>query len=224
MPVPRANDLSYRPDKHAKPPEWAWWEFDIDDFTAGRADLMKSLLDATDPDLTRFLVGHNGKLVLWHGWADAGAPPEPTFDYYGQVVGKTFGGKIEAARERARLYMFPGMGHCGGGPGPNEWDPLTPLVNWVEQGTAPDSVVARRVTDGRVTNERRVCAQPQAARYTGRPASGERSRELGCHQLHLRVTNMIKPAVLICGALTLTGAAAQTGAPAETADVDAGRG
>jgi feruloyl esterase len=167
VPVPRANDLSYRPDKHANPPEWAWWDFDIDDFTAGRADLMKSLLDATDPDLTRFLVGHNGKLVLWHGWADAGAPPEPTFDYYGQVVGKTFGGKIDAARERARLYMFPGMGHCGGGPGPNEWDPLTPLVSWVEQGTAPDSVVAQRVTDGRVTNERRVCAQPQAARYTG---------------------------------------------------------
>jgi feruloyl esterase len=167
VPVPRANDLSYRPDKHANPPEWAWWEFDIDDFTAGRADLMKSLLDATDPDLTRFLVGHNGKLVLWHGWADAGAPPEPTFDYYQQVVGKTFGGKIEAARERARLYMFPGMGHCGGGPGPNEWDPLTPLVSWVEQGTAPDSVVAQRVTESRVTNERRVCAQPQAARYTG---------------------------------------------------------
>jgi feruloyl esterase len=167
VPVPRANDLSYPPDKHANPPEWAWWEFDIDDFTAGRANLMKSLLDATDPDLTRFLVGHNGKLVLWHGWADAGAPPEPTFDYYGQMVGKTFGGKIDAARERARLYMFPGMGHCGGGPGPNEWDPLTPLVSWVEQGTAPDSVVARRVTDGRVTNERRVCAQPQAVRYTG---------------------------------------------------------
>jgi feruloyl esterase len=63
--------------------------------------------------------------------------------------------------------MFPGMGHCGGGPGPNEWDPLTPLVNWVEQGTAPDSVIAQRLTDGRVTNERRVCAQPQTARYTG---------------------------------------------------------
>jgi feruloyl esterase len=172
VPVPRANDLSYKPNRSSNPPEWAWWEFNIDDVTAGRADFMKSLLDATDPDLTRFLVGHNGKLVLWHGWADVGVPPEATFDYYGQMIGKTFGGKRDAARERARLFMFPGMGHCGGGPGPNEWDPLTPLVSWVEQGTAPDSVVARREADGRVTNERRVCAQPLKARYTG-PAGGE---------------------------------------------------
>jgi feruloyl esterase len=77
--------------------------------------------------------------------------------------------------------MFPGMGHCGGGPGPNTWDPLAPLVAWVENGTAPDSVVARHSTDGRVDdpwkspkgdNERRVCAHPQVARYSG-PAGGE---------------------------------------------------
>ncbi len=174
VPVARANDLSYKPNKSVNPPEWAWWEFNIDDVTAGRADFMKALLDATDPDLTRFLVGHNGKLVLWHGWADVGVPPEATSDYYKQVVDKTFAGKVDAARERARLYMFPGMGHCGGGPGPNEWDALTPLVSWVEQGTAPDSVIAQRRTDGRVTNERRVCAQPQAARYSG-PAGGEQN-------------------------------------------------
>jgi hypothetical protein len=172
VPVQRANDVSYVPDKKATPPEWAWWEFDIDDFTAGKADLMKSLMNATDPKLERFLLRRNGKLILWHGWNDAGAPPEPTKDYYDGVVAATFGGDGAKAREHARLFMFPGMGHCGGGPGPNTWDPLTPLVEWVENGTAPDSVVARHSTAGRVDNERRVCAYPQVARYSG-PAGGE---------------------------------------------------
>ena len=117
VPVPRANDLTYVPDKTATPPEWAWWEFDIDDLTAGKSDLMKSLMNATDPDLQRFLVRGDRKLILWHGWNDAGAPPEPTKDYYDQVVATTFGGDRAQAREDARLFMFPGMGHCGGGPG-----------------------------------------------------------------------------------------------------------
>jgi feruloyl esterase len=171
VPVPRANDLSYVPDKKATPPEWAWWEFDIDDLTAGRADLMRELMNATEPDLERFLKRRDGKLILWHGWNDAGAPPEPTKDYYDELVGSTFGGDLAAARERARLFMFPGMGHCGGGPGPNDWDPLAPLVEWVENGAAPDHVVATHSTDGRVDNERRVCAYPQVARYAG-PAAG----------------------------------------------------
>ena len=167
VPVPRANDLTYVPDKNATPPEWAWWEFDIDDLTAGKADLMRELMNATEPNLERFLKRHDGKLILWHGWSDAGAPPEPTKDYYDAVVAQTFGGDLAAARERARLFMFPGMGHCGGGPGPNDWDPLGPLVQWVETGTAPDAVVATHSTDGRVDNERRVCAYPQVAHYTG---------------------------------------------------------
>jgi len=175
VPVPRANDLSYVPDKTATPQEWAWWEFNIDDLTAGKADVMKSLMNATDPNLERFLVRRNGKLILWHGWNDAGAPPEPTQDYYDEVVAKTFGGDRAAARERARLFMFPGMGHCSGGPGPDTWDPLAPLVAWVENGTAPDSVVATHSTDGRIDNERTVCAYPQVARYSG-PAGGANDR------------------------------------------------
>ena len=81
--------------------------------------------------------------------------------------------------------MFPGMGHCGGGPGPNDWDPLAPLVQWVENGTAPEHVVATHSTDGRVDNERRVCAYPQVARYTGPRRRRERSFELAGRELHL---------------------------------------
>ena len=180
VPVPRANDLSYVPNKTATPPEWAWWQFDIDDLTAGKADLMKSLVNATEPDLTRFLARRDGKLILWHGWNDAGAPPEPTLDYYEEVVAATFDGDAAKAREHARLFMFPGMGHCGGGPGPNTWDALGTLVAWVENGTAPEFVIARHASDGRVDdpwtspkgdNERAVCAHPQVARYSG-PAGG----------------------------------------------------
>ena len=171
VPVPRANDLSYVPDKKATPPEWAWWQFDIDDLTAGKADRMREIMNATDPNLARFLERRDGKLILWHGWNDAGAPPEPTKDYYDDVVAATFGGDLAAAREHARLFMFPGMGHCSGGPGPDTWDPLAPLVEWVEKGTAPEHVVATHATGGRVDNERRVCAYPQVARYSG-PAGG----------------------------------------------------
>jgi feruloyl esterase len=130
---------------------------------------MKAITNADDPNLQRFLVGRNGKLILWHGWADAGAPPEPTVDYYEALVTATFSGDSAAARERARLFMFPGMGHCGGGPGPNEWDPLTPLVQWVENGIAPDDVIATHRTGGVPDNERRVCAYPGLASYTGAP-------------------------------------------------------
>jgi feruloyl esterase len=161
------NDLSYTPDKSRQPPEYAWWEFDIDDMTAGRADFMKTITNADDPNLQRFVRQGNGKLILWHGWADAGAPPEPTLDYYREVVAATFDGDMDSAREHTRLFMFPGMGHCAGGPGPNRWDPLAPLVEWVENGRAPDSVVATHERDGQVDNERRICAYPQQAAYTG---------------------------------------------------------
>jgi feruloyl esterase len=93
--------------------------------------------------------------------------PQPIFEYYADVVADTFGGDIARARERARLFMMPGMYHCRGGPGPDEFDPLTPLVTWVEQGRAPEYLVARHRSNGAVDNERRVCAEPQHALFTG---------------------------------------------------------
>ena len=172
VPMPDPTDLSLTPDKSRMPPEWSWWEFDIDDYTAGLGDLMKSITDATDPDLERFLLKNNGKLILYHGWSDPGCHAEPTVDYYKDVVTTTFGGNIETARDHSRLFMVPGMGHCGGGPGPNRWDKLKPLVDWVENGNAPGFVVATHSTDGVVDNERRVCAYPELAVYTG-PVGGE---------------------------------------------------
>ena len=170
--MPDPTDLSQTPDKSRMPPEWSWWEFNIDDYTAGLGDLMKSITDATDPDLERFLLKNNGKLILYHGWSDPGCHAEPTVDYYKDVVTTTFEGDIEAARNHTRLFMAPGMGHCRGGVGPNEWDKLAPLVDWVENGIAPEYVVATHSTDEVVDNERRLCAYPELAVYTG-PAGGE---------------------------------------------------
>jgi len=167
--VPPADilDPSVEPDRKATPPEWAWWEFDIDDVTAGKGDLMKGITDAVDPDLSRFLLRQDGKLILYHGWADALVVPQPTVAYYRDVIATTFAGDVAAARERARLFMAPGMNHCRGGAGPDTWDRLQPLVDWVERGAAPDALIATHATDGVVDNERPICAYPERAVYTG---------------------------------------------------------
>ncbi|HEX6997202.1 MAG TPA: tannase/feruloyl esterase family alpha/beta hydrolase [Gammaproteobacteria bacterium] len=171
VPMPNPVDVKQTPDKSANPPEFAWWEFDIDDVTAGAGDFRMSITDATNPDLSRFLLREDGKLLLYHGWADPEGQAEPTLDYYERVVETTFGGDIDAARDKVRLFMVPGMGHCRGGPGPSEWDRLAPLVDWVENGVAPDSLVVQRRANGAVELERRVCAHPQRAVHVG-PDSG----------------------------------------------------
>ncbi len=172
--VPPRNlaDLSMAPDATRTPPEWAWWQFDIDDVTRGRGDLMKGITDANDPDLTRFLEVNDGKLILYHGWSDGLITPLGTVEYYDRMVDATFDGDLDAARERARLFMIPGMGHCSGGPGPNTWDKLAPLVDWVERGVVPDALVVQHLTGGSVDNERPIYAYPDQAVYSG-PAGGQ---------------------------------------------------
>ncbi len=176
---PDPTKLSTPLDKNAVFPEVAWWEFNMDDVTAGKGDSMMKITDATDPDLHRFLNLNNGKLILYEGWGDAAVYPEVITDYYKNVVETTFKGNYQGAHEKARLFMVPGMGHCSGGPGPNEWDKLAPLVQWVEHGQAPDSIVAVHRTgggeagSGRVDNERKLCPFPQHAIYTG--PSGEQN-------------------------------------------------
>ena len=172
VPLPDLADLSLKPDPTRTPPEWAWWQFDIDDVTRGEGDLMMGITDATDPELGRFLLENDGKLILYHGWSDGLIVPGPTIDYYEAMVETTFGGDLDAARERARLFLMPGMGHCAGGPGPNTWDRLPPLVEWVESGVAPDAIIATHSTDGVVDNERPIYPYPDQAVYTG-PAGGE---------------------------------------------------
>ncbi len=120
--------------------------------------LSSLLYSATNPDLRPFAAG-GGKLILWHGWAYQHISPQGTLQYWERmtrVSGRTDG--------FARFYLFPGMGHCGSGLGPNTFDVLTPLMSWVEMGAAPDALVANNATSG---VSRPVYPYPTVARYKG---------------------------------------------------------
>jgi hypothetical protein len=186
VPVTRPTDLSIAPSRTSTPPEFAWWEFDIDDYTAGKAARMSEILDATDPDLSRYMHRHGGKLLLYHGWADPERTGQPVIDYYEAVVDATFDGAVERASDQVRLFMVPGMGHCAGGPGLSEWDRLAPLVDWVENGNAPDRIVAEHQSDGEVDNQRLICPYPQNAVFIGPRARANDSAEWVEHNFECR--------------------------------------
>lgn len=169
--IPVLNDVNYQARRTGANPEYHWMEFDVQDFADGKAALMSSLMDATDPDLSAFLQDHDGKLIIYHGLTDALSVATATIGYFNDMVNTTFAGNMAEAAEKARLFLAPGMGHCGGGAGPNSWDKLVPLVNWVEQGIAPDSITATHSANGVIDNERPLCVYPQRARYIG-PTGG----------------------------------------------------
>src|SRR5262249_29219354 len=85
---------------------------------------------------------------------------------------KTMGGP-EKTKDFFRLFMAPGMGHCSGGPGPNQFDALGALEQWVEKGVAPDKLIASHVTNGQVDRTRPLCPDPQVARWKGTGSSDE---------------------------------------------------
>lgn len=112
-------------------------------FTAAMFASMESaraLYNADNPDLGAF-AGHGGKLILYHGWADPHISPLNTIDYY-ERVGRRMGAVTRAGF--VRLFLLPGMGHCGGGDGPSQFPLLASLMAWVEGGQAPDMVIAHR--------------------------------------------------------------------------------
>lgn len=169
--VPDVRDIHYKARSDGPMPEFHWIDWDIDDFFTTKGDLMKSITDANDPDLTGFLVNEDGKMIIYHGLVDTLIVATDTINYYNDMVDTTFAGNMATAQDSARLYLAPGMGHCRGGPGPDTWDKLAPLVDWVENGQAPASIVATHSSNGQVDNERPLCTYPQQARYVG-PAGG----------------------------------------------------
>jgi feruloyl esterase len=102
--------------------------------------------------------------VIYHGWGDTNVPPRSSVNYHKRLV-ETLG-PSETDRS-VRLYMAPGMGHCGGGEGPNVFDALAALDQWREEGKAPAEILASQLADGRVTRTRPLCPYPQIARYKG---------------------------------------------------------
>jgi len=108
---------------------------------------------------------HGGKLLLYHGWSDPNVPTLNTIKYYNSVI-DAMGGAANASKS-IRLFLEPGMGHCGGGEGPNVFDKVTALEQWVEQGKAPEKIVASHSSNGKVDRTRPLCPYPQVAKYTG---------------------------------------------------------
>lgn len=138
-------------------------------------------LNATDPNLTAF-EHRGGKLILYHGWSDAAIPPLNTVNYYKSVVARV--GQAQT-KTFVRLYMVPGMQHCGGGPGPSFFGQLgvvtssdpgqnvsAALERWVEKGVVPESIIARKYVDPLhpskgVEMTRPLCPYPKTAKYKG---------------------------------------------------------
>ena len=147
-----------------KDPNWDWKTFDFDKDVV-RGDRPENLImNATDPDMKRFF-SHGGKLLLYHGWSDPQVATLNTIEYYDRVVHSL--GRASKAADRIRLFLAPGMAHCGGGEGPNAFDKISLLERWVEQGKAPDSIIASHATGGKVDRTRPLCPYPQVAKYKG---------------------------------------------------------
>ena len=156
--------VKYLAFKNNPPISFTLNDIAFDKPTFDRVRQLAGLYDAIDPDLTAFRNA-GGKLILWHGWADQAIPPTGTVAYY-QAVQDRMGG-LASTQKFARLFMFPGVLHCGGGTAPNTFDLLTSLMNWVENKAAPTTVVAARSDNGTVVRTRPVFPYPLVARYTG---------------------------------------------------------
>lgn len=148
-------------------PEWDYNSFDFD-HDPELLDRWSRLADATDISLREFRA-RGGKLLMTYGWADQVLQPLMGVDYYEQAV--TANGPD--GTDFMRLFMVPGMPHCAGGLGPDQHDPVTAIIDWVETGTAPALLTARKVVDGATTRSRPLCPYPQVARYTGEGSSDE---------------------------------------------------
>jgi feruloyl esterase len=139
------------------------------DRDVARAARVATPLIAVDPDLSR-LVASDGKLLIYMGWSDPGIPPGYAPEYYRNVVSSL---GPESAQDSVRLYMVPGMGHCGGGDGTSAFDMIGVMEEWVEQGKTPDRIPASRVRNGQVDRTRPLCPYPQVAVYSGRGSTDE---------------------------------------------------
>jgi tannase/feruloyl esterase len=142
-------------------PNWDWRSFDLAKDTSLLTEKAGSM-DATNPDLQRFKA-RGGKLLLFHGWNDQLIPPENTVNYYSSVLAKMGSGQDDWLR----LFMEPGMQHCAGGPGPDQFNAIGAMERWRESGIAPDKIIASHITNNRVDMTRPLCPYPQVAKWTG---------------------------------------------------------
>jgi feruloyl esterase len=150
--------------------------FDFDGDMDALDDAMAARLNANTAELEEF-KSHGGKLLLFHGFADPQIPTLNTIAYYERLItSQTREGRhderkrkegLHHTQEFARLFLQPGVAHCNGGAGPDAVDFLGTLVQWVEQGIAPDQIIASKIANGVTAFTRPLCPYPALPRYSG---------------------------------------------------------
>ena len=148
--------------------KWDWRTFDVNKDLPLVDQKVGAIVNAVNPDLSKFKA-RGGKLLMYHGWNDTAISPGNAIDYYTSVQ-KRMGGKQD---DFIRLFMAPGMNHCGGGSGPNLVNWMAALERWREAGIAPDRVDAVRVGNNRIEVSRPLCPYPQIAVYNGKGTTND---------------------------------------------------
>jgi feruloyl esterase len=147
-----------------KDPGWDVGRFNFAADIVRADDTDNDTINALDADLRPF-IDRGGRLIQYHGWSDPQISPGNSVQYYQRVLAALGGpGKVQGSY---RLFMAPGMAHCGGGEGPNTFDMIGALEQWVEHSNAPDQVIASHATSGNVDRTRPLCPYPQVATYRG---------------------------------------------------------
>ena len=144
-------------------PDWDWRRFDVDR-DAANAHAIDGRVDKFDADLSAF-ASRGGKLLIYHGWADQQVAPGSSVEFYEAALRQSSARRTPS--EWIRLFMAPGMGHCGGGEGPDTFDGIGALEQWVEKGHPPERIIASQISMGQVQRTRPLCAYPEVARYDG---------------------------------------------------------
>jgi feruloyl esterase len=152
-------------------PNWDWRSFDLERDSA-KAHAIDKNVDELNPDLRAF-EKHGGKLLLYHGWADQQVAPGSSVEFYKAVLDSS--GGPEQTSNWIRLFMAPGMAHCSGGEGPDTFDKISAMEQWVEQGKPPEQIVAAHKTAGKIDRTRPLCPYPQVAHYNGTGSTDEAS-------------------------------------------------
>jgi feruloyl esterase len=155
-------------------PQWDWHSFDFDRQAANYEKTLAPSVNAVNPNLDEFeKLGH--KLLVYHGWEDPLVVPGASIEYW-QAVEARYGGMRTGASSTKindffRLVMVPGMGHCSGGPGADNFDPLSVMVDWVEHGSAPDRIIATKLPNKPSGDsagfQRPLCSYPKVQTYIG---------------------------------------------------------